>query len=306
MSKLTVSANGGAMPAEGQHTRRAVLGFLTAAPALALPAVAAIAAPPPVAALAGLPALSPDLTADDRRAVALWEGRAALRPVIDRLRRAEDRAAARLPWWAKPGPEMLRADGSFTGDVTTYTADPDAVPPEEGLTRRIRPSEYQARLDFEADASFWGRAAAQKRLDKQLAKIAALKARRREAEEVAGYAKAARALAQRLDQVRRIEAELQALPATSPHVAAARLFLEAAWQCSIHTRVRNNGEMAVAVIGLTALRERLTGRLRRDVDEILDRPGRKIVNYGASVTLRASLPREVSPYPATLAEARGS
>jgi hypothetical protein len=50
MSKPTVSAAGGAMPAEGHKTRRAALRLFAGAPALALPATAALAAAAVVAA----------------------------------------------------------------------------------------------------------------------------------------------------------------------------------------------------------------------------------------------------------------
>ena len=130
MPTLSTSAKDNPSP-----TRRRVLIAATSA-------VAAIAASP----IAAAPAAAP-LNDVDRQAMALWERR-------DRLiaewadAYARDKAArTQLPWWVKPGPRYLYADGSFGEEQSGWPANPDAKPPVAGRID-IRPSEGELRNSY--------------------------------------------------------------------------------------------------------------------------------------------------------------
>lgn len=245
-----------------------------------------------------------DLTADDRRVIDLWERRYALRSEVDRLCRAERRAERRLPWWAREGYSRLCADGTFDGAITQCPADPDALRPATG-SKVIRMTTGWARQQYDQAiiATWFGREPAEQLYKQRLSTIAKLE-RMQEAENArVGLTAVTSAITAVFDRLHEFEDEIEATTPTSPHVAAARLILAATWQCSIHDRVANCQEIRFASIGLTALRRDLTGRLRLDVDEIVDHPERKVAKLGAVVGLRGTLGRK-QKMPATLTEAR--
>ena len=88
MSKRGVSAKGGAMPTEGQASRRAALGALVGASALALPTISAVADAAP----------DPTFTAIERHRLA-WASIGALAPSVDEVAaKRRGRAVTQADW----------------------------------------------------------------------------------------------------------------------------------------------------------------------------------------------------------------
>ncbi len=107
MSKLTVSAAGGAMPAEGLKTRRAALGALASLPALVAAPAAAFAA--------GVSIPDPIHAAIERHQKAWDRLTAAINPADEVLAKSEGRKvtdAERNEHEAALAAEEFRADGA--------------------------------------------------------------------------------------------------------------------------------------------------------------------------------------------------
>ena len=109
MSKLTASAAGGATPAEGHKTRRALLRMFGAAPALAILPVAALAAAPTVAGDEEILALSSEVlgrcaTADQFMSERIWPFDGQFEHLVhDDPRPAKERVAAAFAYSVETG-----------------------------------------------------------------------------------------------------------------------------------------------------------------------------------------------------------
>jgi hypothetical protein len=84
------------------------------------------------------------------------------------------------------------------------------------------------------------------------------------------------------DRVNDIEDAIDALDPSSPCVAAAQLMIAGLFDLSDGDRPRDCEHMAISLKGLAALRERTRGRIRADVDELLDNPERRVVEMGVT------------------------
>jgi hypothetical protein len=114
-------------------SRRGALGALaafTAAPAIALPA----------------PADTADI---------LWAERQKHVERIALFCAEYDAADAKLPAWARSGPERIDANGNFCGHIVAWPLVEDLTPPSVGK-RIVRPSIYQAKENFDFAVRVFG------------------------------------------------------------------------------------------------------------------------------------------------------
>ena len=82
------------------------------------------------------------------------------------------------------------------------------------------------------------------------------------------------------DTLDNIEETIDALDPSFPCVAAAQLIVDGLFEISDDDRPCDDQRMAMAVKGLAALRGLTRGRIRADVDEILDNPERPVAEMG--------------------------
>ena len=124
MSKPTVSAAGGAMPAEGHKSRRAALALLGAAPALAILPAAALATAPTVAGDGEILALSSEVlgrcaAADQFMSKRIWPFDEQFEHLLhDDPRPAEERIAAAFAYSVETGRDAAIGDLADFGEET--------------------------------------------------------------------------------------------------------------------------------------------------------------------------------------------
>ncbi len=262
MSTLSMPATNVPSP-----TRRSVL----AAGATALATIAAGAAGPTDALAAGaaVPTAAAALSEVDRRAITLWARRRRLiRFNIDAVAR-ELEAENQLPWWMKPGPRHLYADGSFGEEQSGWPAIPDAKPPHAGRIN-IRPDEDFLWGLYQANRNLGGETA-QAAYDKARADLRArVEARDREYDRL-GVMESAKRSERTCNAIIDVEEKISDLDCeASPYAAAAMALLTA------REVARDDGAEIVPNPGawlfitmLRLLRPAIDGLIAEDVDRAL-------------------------------------
>ena len=235
-----------------------------------------------VATVALAPAASAALAAAGSQELhALWNKRAALRPVYLESQARIAAAEAALPWWAKAGPSRLYSDGTMRGDPIGWPAIRDMEPPKiEGAYRLLRPSKYDLRDDYEAHCRFWGESpAARARYRDKLRKLA-VRCREKEAEYTkAGLPDLEKRHEAIVDEMFAIAKAVEALPDRSPDAVAASLMIELNYEASLHD---NTGVNIQGIAGaLRILLPSLTGNIAVDVADLLDNPDTPIIERNA-------------------------
>jgi hypothetical protein len=230
------------------HGRRAVLAaIVVGAAALALPGAA--------------------LAQSDDGVGGLWARRHALRaPTADALAAIAE-ANARLPAWARPGPQHIDDTGAATGDVVGWPAI-EGVTARRGFLAVARPGLADLRERFDAVRHFEPVAA----LRAYRAALRALAVRRRAqaAETAKAGLDAAEARWTALDEARKeIEAKILALDLSTVGAVAAQIVVGLNYDVAERPD-ETAGERSAAQIALAFLRPSLAGLLRAHVDEILD------------------------------------
>lgn len=88
--------------------------------------------------------------ADTNRIDGLWNERRRILDAIEANGVEIDKATAKLPAWAAPGPERIDSAGNRVGAIVGWPEVANPTPPEyPGATKLIRPSISDARLAYE-------------------------------------------------------------------------------------------------------------------------------------------------------------
>jgi len=252
MSEHIVSANGAALP-----NRRS---FLTTG------AVAVASVAVPVAAMATTQDNQDDL------AISLWEKRSTMKPLFIAAIRAQREAEARLPWWAKSGPNMLCHDGTFTGQVVGWPAIQDLERPDRpGVYHLIRPGKFDA-WRFNGMSGEWRERAIRKARD-DLAKR--MKAQRAEKWR-AGVITADWALEALYDQLDAIDDQIDKLSNSTPNAAAVLVLHTTLLYVDQNYGLNMNPELHVALKAFEFLRPHLRGIVKEHVEDLLDNPDQPV------------------------------
>jgi hypothetical protein len=250
MPNATVRANARRM--SEATNRRAVLGAILAAGAVAsVPAAAAVASP------------------GKDRANELWAARYALRqPYIDAVDEA-CRAEGLLPAWARPGPARLNPDGTLDGPNVGWPAIQGAMPDPKRVVV-VRPNKYDLRAQYRLEAIVEPEAAlARYRLSRR-----ALEARLRVEDQERrrlGIPELWKVCARISAKRGRIEERIERLEPSTPNATAAITFLEAIEGAFFDRPALEQFEPHITTT-LRFLRPSLTGLIRAHVDELFDRP----------------------------------
>ena len=247
--------------------RRAALGLMVGAPALAVLPIAAKAARTPI---------SPE----DRLALDLWERRYALRQPFMEAYRARNEAEARMPWWAINGYSFLESDGSVSGPFVGWPAIQGVKPSERSrASKLIRPGPSDLRQAFVHAQNLWGGNSGLKEYqDDLLALEERLKAQGDE-ERRSGLTEADLTLEDLHEQHGAICDQINELPITAPNVAAAKLILELIAQSKVSEAASASSEVCIAMIALRHLRPALVGIIADHVDELLSDGDRRLASY---------------------------
>jgi hypothetical protein len=115
-----------------QTTRRAVLAGAAALPALSLPAIAS-----------------------DYDIEQLWRKRMTVLAQLAENSAAYKKADDTLPAWARPGPNLIMKDGSYSKDCCGWPEIENPEPSAYGEAMSVRPNLYEIRARFEANPFNW-------------------------------------------------------------------------------------------------------------------------------------------------------
>jgi hypothetical protein len=202
----------------------------------------------------------------------LYAERTALAARSRELREQYDAAEASMPWWAQPGHELLRGDGTWTGGFVGWPAiDDGRTPPHHIVTFQMRPSPQTIARDFDRDLRFFGekqRPEIRAKYRRQMRELVArLRLQRAEEQKVGlpGLMAQMDAIDDRLLEIDDRLENMHVLLADVPQRAAAVLLI-----ASIYDRARNDSFGASAT--LDALRPALTGQIREHADHVAANP----------------------------------
>ena len=249
-------------------SRRSLLSAASvAAVSLCIPATAnamslASALPPPL----------PQAPVSDARLFELWEARQAAIAARVAAEAAFDEATARLPEWARSGPQYLASDGSFSGNIEPWPR-MRAARPQKGLFRNVRPSlagidrEYQMTL-----ARFEGRRGYETEVEqvkrhhaRARAQFAARCRRQKAAREKLNLPDLEASLDNAWDRIFAVEEQIREVAAPTAHGLAALILVEIRASCE----GTNGGAMACGRPVLRAVQPHLSGAIGYDVAELL-------------------------------------
>ncbi len=300
MWNLAVRASATALPKDlptSLSRRAALTGALAAIPALA---GAAIVTTPSLASPA-----HPDA---GELVLALWARRHALRKQIADAMGEEIAAEARLPAWARSGPQMMAHDGTLCGGNVGWPAIQGMAPPTApGVLHMVRPGPPDLREKFyrdrrrdeladRAEAAF-GKIAARPLVNLlAISTDNALTTFRREWRELTARLRAKTAERERVGQVAAqasidslfekcdaINDEILALAPETACIAAAQILIQVNPDLGSNDPFSHEPEHAGLVVALTFLRPSLSGLLRAHVDEILDNPEMPAASLQAAI-----------------------
>jgi hypothetical protein len=229
-----------------------------------------------VAALVPLPAFGGgDGNADELDT--LWRRWRAETAFSNELSRKWKEAHDSLPWWAAPGPQYLRADGTMDGAEVGWPAIQDMQPPEDEMVRRlIRPGLGDLQQLRQTEGVF-GTGEAQARYRRRVRELA----NRRYAQKLewrkAGIFEIQQLQDDCCDRSAELEEEIKALPPSLPALAARLLieFFDNSFRSD--TLADFNETLPVALAALLPL---LSGQLAADVADLLADPERPIKTLG--------------------------
>lgn len=249
-------------------SRRSLLGAASIAAAslcVSTAADAANALPEPASPL-------PQAAAADARLCELWEERQTAIAARVAAEAAFDGAEARLPEWARGGPQFLESDGTYSGPRVSWPR-LRAARPRPGFLKTVRPSleeidrEYRMML-----ARFEGRQGREAEVEqvkrhhaRDRARFAA-RCRRQEAARMKLNLPALdRALDNAWDRIFAVEEQIREVAAPTAHGVAALTLVEIRAACE----APNGGAMAVGRLVLARLQPHLRGAISRDVADLL-------------------------------------
>lgn len=171
-------------------------------------------------------------------------------------------AADLLPWWAKPGPEYLLADGTMTGSIVDWPAIEGLTPPNRpGVFRQIRPS----RTSLEERWTNPGAGPDGRRhLDLALAQLDARKAAQRAEEERLGLPAINRILEQLLAAHFEAKWKVYDLPPVTPMIVAAQLMIDCIENVEPNEAPARSADVETAILRLRNVLPYLSGRLVGD------------------------------------------
>jgi hypothetical protein len=184
------------------------------------------------------------------------------------LSRAYDAAHKSLPWWADSGPEELNHKGEHVGCNTGWPARQDLEPPTlSGAIRRLRPSPYCLKSDFEQTSRLFGRKRAIGPYCRELRAYVLRKRAQVAEQQRVGIPDLEARMAVNDDRFGEIEETLAAFPLTLNGLAA-RLVVELD-AASVSDETLSDDYNTIEWT-LAAIRPALGGVILRDVSEILD------------------------------------
>ena len=245
--------------------RRSLLAGMAALPAVAVPALPAVAALPDPDGLGGL-----------------WRAYLLAKGAANAASDEQDTLTGRLPWWAKSGPSWIDGAGNHVGDACGAPAIQDVEPSTIGGWKCIRPTERTILADFTKESEWFNdkatRAVFERRMEAlKLRQVAQREERTRVGlDEIdARYEAACDVSFDRYD-------DIMALPRGSAAVAAAQIMVTLAHDCDVKATAGSNIEMDIAAMALGALLPQLKGELATDAAEFVMNRDRRIDAMRAS------------------------
>lgn len=233
-------------------TRRAVLTGLAAAPI--------------AGRLASVRAAQPDTKTVD--IASLWGEWISLDQQIEDAYARYAAARDALPFWAKPGPQYICADGAFDGPEVGWPLDVTVEPPKFSGARRIaRLSTYDLRVEFHRYAGWAGEAQAKKIYILRLRKLAKLRKAQRAEQQKLGLKELEVALDVLLDRRYDLTSEILNSSDCSINAAAAKLVV-AIWFEASPPRLEGM-PLNHFTAPLESLAPHLTGQIATDVARLL-------------------------------------
>jgi len=221
----------------------------------------------------------PNAAGVDARLFELWQRRRDVAAAAQAASATAEAAVARMPAWARSGPQYVDGAGAPADDCTVGWPAIEAAPrARAGRYFLVRPSPSTIEDDFKFNLRSFGDERAQEIRDEALA---ALRKRRRQqaAEERKVNLRALDRTAEALYERKFvIEAEIQALTPCTPNLVAALALIEICYECGVDetTESPHDGALTAGVRILSALRSHLYGPIGAGVGELLDNPSMPI------------------------------
>jgi hypothetical protein len=229
-----------------------------------------------LAAFTAVPALALPAPADT--ANTLWAERQKHVGRIALLCAEYDAADAKLPAWAKSGPERIDANGNFCGHIAAWPLVEDLTPPSVG-ERIVRPSIYQPKENFEFAVRVFGSTPAFRARCRATMRsnIKAIVARLRERDRLyteLGLHDLDQAISETCIALCTVEDTIAALE-QSPNAVAAGVLAAISTNCSRSDFAQGSGyceTMEVAFIALRGLLPGLSGLIREHAALMVNNP----------------------------------
>lgn len=232
----------------------------------------------PMAATVATPALV--ASGASRSAIdELYAERTELAAQSRELCKRHDAAESAMPWWARPGHEYVRPDGTWAGAHVGWPAiDDDKLPTYEGSMLKKRISPFDIRRSFESNARLWkafdayrgdgcGRERARAIYRKDMRELVARLRRQREEERKVGLWEIEAQMEALSDQIFDLEDRIKNLDVPSaevPQKAAAVLLIE--------SRERRSDDSFGESAMLDTLRPLLTGLISEHAKYVAENP----------------------------------
>lgn len=217
----------------------------------------------------------------DTRLSELWRKRRAAIAAAHGASAKASAAEARLPAWARSGPQYITSEGAPYGDSTVgwpaieMSAADLRTLPSEGLTL-LRPSPATIERDYERNLHILGPRGAGKRRTQALAALSRRLRDQTAEEKKLGLPNLERAADAAWEKQRDIEDEIKRLSPSTPHLIAALTLMEIAYCGDDKLEFPKDGTLQLAELVLLSLRPHLIGPLGEAVGEFLDNPSKSV------------------------------
>jgi ribosomal protein S25 len=227
----------------------------------------------------------------DVRLFELWEQRRRAAAAARVARAQYEAANKRLPAWAKPGPQFVnrkgkRAKGSMTVGWPAIEMTAAELAASASKQILVRPSPYMIAA---ANLDDLDHKTARKLRDSALAALRQRRRRQKAEERKVGLPELEKAIDATYERVEEVEAEIQKLSPSTPHLIAAMILIGVA-RVSLGSESldgRAGEPLHLARSLLTSLRPYLRGTIGAEVSELLDNPEKPIGEMAFKAELAA-------------------